>query len=106
MRSYVLEFVESGELSENYCRTSDEALVWAEQLVAAKLNRRVSSLMRSDWEPGGLNDEGHKLFRILFFFLEVPGKHADDLLIAQLVTVGCPEPKQTEIVFGSSKDGL
>lgn len=69
MKSYVIEWNGSGEVSENYCDSDVAAECWAED-VLEQMGYDPAESVSGEWEPCGETDDGEQRWRKLYWASE------------------------------------
>ncbi len=67
MKSYTINFADSGEVFEGFFDSDFDAIGWAESIFE---NRGWTEVVCGDWDTDGQNDDGEQCYRVLFWASE------------------------------------
>lgn len=67
MKSYTINFADSGEVCEGFFNSDFEAIGWAESIFE---DRGWTEVVRGDWDADGQNEDGEQCYRVLFWASE------------------------------------
>ena len=86
MKSYTINFADSGEVCEGYFDSDLAAIKWAKSIFA---NRGYVGVIRGGWDADGQNDDGEQCYSMAFWDNEDDAENDPGVnSFAQLCKVG------------------